>query len=162
MAVAIGPNVEASKAGASHASDALRLALWRLRSGSDAADVVQDVFARLGAGVGSVREPRAFVLTLARRLATDQARRRKVRRADELVDDQLVGLDASSVERVVDAAPASRGASWRKGRPDALLSVSSSHDLTVEGTEGGDLGHWRAPAVVLGRVGGRCSEAVRP
>jgi RNA polymerase sigma-70 factor (ECF subfamily) len=93
------------------AADAYGLALWRLRSHADAADVVSDLFVRLArmrADLAAVREPRAFVLTLVRRIAVDHVRRRQVRRAEELTDALLVEADSPGAERSFDAARASR------------------------------------------------------
>ncbi|AZW30964.1 sigma-70 region 2 [Bordetella bronchiseptica GA96-01] len=56
----------------------------KLGCGFDAADIAHDTFHRLLAapgGVGEVREPRAYLTTLAHGLAIDRLRRRKMERA---------------------------------------------------------------------------------
>ena len=91
--------------------DVYGLALWRLRSPADAADAVQEVFVRLAqqrASLGAVREPRAFVLTIARRVAVDRARRRAVRQGSDLDEARLVEADAMSAETRLDSERASR------------------------------------------------------
>lgn len=54
------------------------LALWRTRSTSDAADVVQEVFVRLAGRVGklkNVKSPYAYLLQIAHRLSSDLFRK---------------------------------------------------------------------------------------
>jgi RNA polymerase sigma-70 factor (ECF subfamily) len=86
------------------------LALWRTGSEEDAADVVQDVFVRVaeqGRRLASVRNPRAWLLTVTRRIAVDHVRR-KSRRATEPLDEYpfLTAADGHS-ERMLDAAQVS-------------------------------------------------------
>jgi RNA polymerase sigma-70 factor (ECF subfamily) len=86
------------------------LALWRTGSEEDAADVVQDVFVRVaeqGPRLASVRNPRAWLLTVTRRIAVDHVRR-KSRRATEPLDEYpfLTAADGHS-ERMLDAAQVS-------------------------------------------------------
>jgi len=86
------------------------LALWRTGSAEDASDVVQDVFVRVaeqGSKLASVRNPRAWLLTVTRRMAVDCTRRRS-RRATEPLDEYLflTAADGHS-ERMLDAAQAS-------------------------------------------------------
>lgn len=72
------------------------LALWRTGSKEDAADVVQDVFVRVaeqGAKLAKVRNPKAWLLTVARRAAVDVTRRRS-RRAADPIDDHPFLTDA--------------------------------------------------------------------
>jgi RNA polymerase sigma-70 factor (ECF subfamily) len=92
------------------APDLYGLALWRTGSVEDAADVVQDVFVRVaeqGSKLASVRNPRAWLLTVTRRIAVDFVRRRS-RRATEPLDEYLflTAADGHS-ERMLDAAQAS-------------------------------------------------------
>lgn len=86
------------------------LALWRTGSEEDAADIVQDVFVRVaeqGSKLASVRNPRAWLLTVTRRIAVDHVRR-KSRRATEPLDEYsfLTAADGHS-ERMLDAAQVS-------------------------------------------------------
>jgi len=56
------------------------LALWRTGSHEDARDVVQEVFVRLveqGDRLRKVKNPRAWILTVAHRVAVDTTRRRR-------------------------------------------------------------------------------------
>ncbi|MCI0413401.1 sigma-70 family RNA polymerase sigma factor [bacterium] len=56
------------------------LALWRTRSRSDAADVVQEVFARLAGRAGklkNVKRPYAYLLQIAHRISCDLFRKNK-------------------------------------------------------------------------------------
>ncbi|MFI5166191.1 MAG: RNA polymerase sigma factor [Thermoanaerobaculales bacterium] len=91
------------------------IALWRTGSREDAADVVQDVFVRLaraGSKLTKVRNPRAYLLTMAHRAAIDVVRQR---RRSEPVDDALLEpvvpdhasiLDAARLSALVRALPA--------------------------------------------------------
>ena len=86
------------------------LALWRTGSQEDAADVVQDVFVRVaeqGSRLAAIRNPRAWLLTVTRRIAVDFTRRRS-RRATEPLDEYpfLTAADGHS-ERMLDAAQVS-------------------------------------------------------
>jgi len=91
------------------------LALWRTGSTEDARDVVQELFVRVaeqGARLRRVRQPRAWLLAGAHRIAVDCTRRR--RRSEPPADCALVesepgrtGAERDS-NRLLDAATASR------------------------------------------------------
>ena len=86
------------------ACDLFGAALWRTGSREDAADVVQEVFVRLaraGRKLANVRNPRAYLLTMAHRAAVDVLRKR--RRA-EPVDDALLEPVAPDHDARADAA----------------------------------------------------------
>lgn len=62
------------------ADDLYGLALWRTGSAADAEDAVQEVFLRLSstpAKLGSVRNPRAYLLRMTHNAAVDAVRRRE-------------------------------------------------------------------------------------
>lgn len=83
------------------------LALWRTRSVEDAEDAVQEVFVRLarrGAKLSRVRDPKAYLLRMARNAAVDVSSRRRHEQLDESTPP-LVEVDA--VESQVDARRAS-------------------------------------------------------
>lgn len=86
------------------------LALWRTGSEDDAADVVQDVFVRVaeqGARLAKVRNPRAWIMTVAHRAAIDLVRRRSRRQTEPL--EQCVFLSAAdgAGERTLEATQVS-------------------------------------------------------
>ena len=86
------------------------LALWRTGSKDDAADVVQEVFVRVaeqGGRLAKVRNPRAWLLTVARRAAVDVTRRRSRRAADSLDDYPFLTAADDHGERFLDAAQVS-------------------------------------------------------
>jgi RNA polymerase sigma-70 factor (ECF subfamily) len=99
------------------AADVYRLALWRTGDVMDAEDVVQNVFVKVaeqGCRLARVRQPRRWLLTVARRCAVDCVRRRARCDADELREaPYLVALsndpgrsaDARTVSRLVDRLP---------------------------------------------------------
>jgi RNA polymerase sigma-70 factor (ECF subfamily) len=107
------------------ASDLYGLALWRTGSADDAADVVHDVFVRLaeqGERLARVKNPKAWLLTVAHRAAVDVTRRRKRRRAGPLEDCPLLTAAAVDGDRAVDALRASRLlASLPAGQRDAIF-----------------------------------------
>lgn len=83
------------------------LALWRTGSAEDAADVVQDVFVRVveqGAGLVKVRNPRAWLLTVAHRAAVDVTRRRRRRPSEPIEDHPFLTDGVDEGERLLDAA----------------------------------------------------------
>lgn len=87
------------------------LALWHTGSPEDARDVVQEVFVKLAEQrdrLHRVRDPRAWLLTVAYRLSVDVLRRRR-RRCVEPIDDHplLVSSDADA-GRALDAHRVSR------------------------------------------------------
>lgn len=78
------------------ASRIFGLALWRTGSHDDACDVVQDVFVRVAEQrerLRTIRDPRSWLLTVARRVAVDVVRRRK-RRATEPIEERCAFLEA--------------------------------------------------------------------
>jgi len=86
------------------------LALWRTGSRDDACDVVQDVFVRVAEHrdrLARVRDPRAWLLAVAHRLAVDVVRRRRRRRAEPLEHCSFLEAHGEDATRAVDAARAS-------------------------------------------------------
>lgn len=86
------------------------LALWRTGSEEDAADVVQDVFVRVveqGRKLASVRNPRAWMLTVTHRASIDVTRRRRRRPTEPLEDYPFLTAAADDSDRMLDAAQAS-------------------------------------------------------
>lgn len=84
------------------------LALWRTGSKEDARDVVQELFARLveqGARLRRVKDPRAWLLTVAHRIAVDATRRR--RKSEPLEECRFVEPATGDADRQLDAARAS-------------------------------------------------------
>jgi RNA polymerase sigma-70 factor (ECF subfamily) len=82
------------------------LALWRCGSRTEAEDAVQDVFVRLATtttDLRAVRDPRAYLLTMVRRSACDQVRRR---RASEPLDELLVESTRPQPQVAAEAAAA--------------------------------------------------------
>jgi RNA polymerase sigma-70 factor (ECF subfamily) len=87
------------------------LALWRTGSKEDAADVVHDVFVRLAEQrerLRRVREPKSWLLTVARRLAIDRTRRRRRQSADSLDEHPYLEAPPHDAERFVEARRISR------------------------------------------------------
>jgi RNA polymerase sigma-70 factor (ECF subfamily) len=89
------------------------LALWRTGSTEDARDVVQELFLRLaeqGKRLRGVKNPRAWLLTVAHRIAVDVTRRRG--RSEPLEDCPFVEASPGEVgaalrtERAIDAEAA--------------------------------------------------------
>lgn len=73
-------------------------ALWSTGSAPDAADIVSEVFIRVveqGPRLHRVHNPRAWLLTVARRLALDLARERQRRPSEPL--DAAVGRDGDAL-----------------------------------------------------------------
>jgi RNA polymerase sigma-70 factor (ECF subfamily) len=86
------------------------LALWRTGSEADAADVVQDVFVRVveqGRRLATVRNPKAWLLTVTYRAAIDVTRRRSRRSAEPLEEYSFLTACDDDSERMLDAAQAS-------------------------------------------------------
>ena len=86
------------------------LALWRTRSPEDAADVVQETFVRVaqqGPRLAQIRKPKTWLLTVARRLAIDLARRKRVREAEQLEEHPYLEAEAADPARSLDAQRAS-------------------------------------------------------
>lgn len=84
------------------------LALWRCGSRSEAEDALQDVFVKLAtsrADLRRVRDPRAYLLAMARRAACDLLRKR---RPSESLDDLLLEAPAADPAVTADAQAASR------------------------------------------------------
>ena len=92
------------------ASKIYGLALWRTGSEEDAADVVQDVFVRVaeqGARLAKVRNPRAWMMTVANRAAIDVIRRRSRRQTEPLQDCAYLTTAANDGERTLEATQVS-------------------------------------------------------
>jgi len=86
------------------------LALWRTGSRDDAGDVVQEVFVRVaeqGLRLLKVKNPKAWLLAVTRRLAIDLTRRRKVRAADPIEAHPLLEASGHDLGRAADAKRAS-------------------------------------------------------
>ena len=86
------------------------LALWRTGSEEDAADIVQDVFVRIaeqGSKLAAVRNPRAWLLTVTRRMAVDHMRRRSRRSTEPLDEYSFLTAADGHGERMLDAAQVS-------------------------------------------------------
>ncbi len=84
------------------------LALWRTGSRQDACDVVQEVFVRLVEQrdrLRKVRNPRAWILTVAHRVALDVTRRRK--EPEPLEACRFLESAAKDADREIDAGRAS-------------------------------------------------------
>lgn len=80
------------------------LALWRTGSREDACDVVQEVFVRLVEQrdrLRKVRNPRAWILTVAHRVAVDATRRRK--QSEPLEACRFLESAPGDTERELDA-----------------------------------------------------------
>ena len=95
------------------------LAAWRLGSADDAADVVHDVFVRVaetGSRLTAVRDPRAWLLAVAHRVAIDHTRR-KARRATAALDDNpYLEAPAEDPGRRLDARAAAAALDRLPGR----------------------------------------------
>jgi RNA polymerase sigma-70 factor (ECF subfamily) len=92
------------------ASRIFGLALWRTGSPEDAGDVLHDLFVRVASQrnrLRRVRNPRAWLLTVARRLAVDAVRRRKRAEADSVEDCPFLEAPAGDATRTLDAQRAS-------------------------------------------------------
>ncbi|MCU0305739.1 MAG: sigma-70 family RNA polymerase sigma factor [Thermoanaerobaculales bacterium] len=92
-------------------ADVYRLALWRTDSAEDAEDVVQDVFVKVAERcreLGSVRRPRAWLLTVAHRCAIDLVRRRERRRAEPVDATPFLEATDSDPDRELEAGRVSR------------------------------------------------------
>ena len=86
------------------------LALWRTGSEDDAADVVQDVFIRVaeqGPRLESVRNPRAWIMTVTHRAAIDLVRRRSRRQAEPLEGCSFLSAADDSGKQTHEAAQVS-------------------------------------------------------
>jgi RNA polymerase sigma-70 factor (ECF subfamily) len=86
------------------------LALWHTGSREDAGDTVQEVFVRLlqkRRRLARVRNPRVWLLTVARRAAVDLIRRRKRRAAIPLEACPFLASPGEDPERTRDAQRAS-------------------------------------------------------
>ena len=84
------------------------LALWRTGSREDAGDVVQEVFVRLveqGDRLRRVKNPKAWIFTLAHRVAVDATRRR--RKSEPLESCRFLESTPGDADRELDAGRAS-------------------------------------------------------
>ena len=102
-----------------YATQIYGLALWRTASPDDAADVLQIVFVKLAerrGQLGAVQNPRAYILTMARRATVDLVRSRRRRPAISTEDVAFLevatessGKDSAvTPEESIDARNASR------------------------------------------------------
>jgi len=90
------------------ADDLYGLALWRTGSRADAEDAVQETFLRLARGpqgAAQARHPRAYLLTMARRAAIDQRRKR---REQALSPEAVLLAPGPDLARAADAERATR------------------------------------------------------
>jgi RNA polymerase sigma-70 factor (ECF subfamily) len=104
------------------ADDLFGLALWHTGSREDAADAVQEVFVRLALRarrLGSVRNPRAYLLAMVHSTAVDvlRGRRRTVEATDALLEpvaaDHERAADAGRLSALLRCLPAAqREAVW--------------------------------------------------
>lgn len=81
-------------------------AVWACGSAEDASDIVADVFLKIaehGDRLRRVRDPRAWLLTVTRRLAIDLARRRQRRPTAPLDAAALLTAPAADPDRHLDA-----------------------------------------------------------
>jgi RNA polymerase sigma-70 factor (ECF subfamily) len=81
-------------------------AAWSTGEHTEAADVVAELFARVaahGERLRRVRNPRAWLLTVTRRLCTDVARRRTRRPVHPLEEATFVAVEVADPDRCVDA-----------------------------------------------------------
>lgn len=86
------------------------IAHWRTESVEDAKDVVQEVFLRIARShrrLGSVEDPRAWLLSLAHHVSVDLVRRRKRRESRSLDDFPFLAAPSGDLLREVDARRAS-------------------------------------------------------
>jgi RNA polymerase sigma-70 factor (ECF subfamily) len=86
------------------------LALWRTGSREDACDVVQDVFVRVAERrdrLAGVRDPKAWLLSVAHRMAVDAVRRRERRRSEPLESCAFLQAPGEDAARGLDAGRAS-------------------------------------------------------
>ncbi|HQR47517.1 MAG TPA: sigma-70 family RNA polymerase sigma factor [Thermoanaerobaculia bacterium] len=86
------------------------IAHWRTGSVEDARDVVQEVFLRIARShrrLGSVEDPRAWLLSLAHHVSVDVVRRRKRREAGRVDDFPYLAAPDGDVPREIDARRAS-------------------------------------------------------
>lgn len=99
------------------------LAVWATGSKDDASDVVADVFVKLaehGERLRSVRDPRAWLLTVTRRLAIDLHRREKRRSPASLEQADLLVAAENDPGRGIDAR---RASVWLARLPDRQREV---------------------------------------
>jgi RNA polymerase sigma-70 factor (ECF subfamily) len=92
------------------ASRIFGLALWRTGSPEEAGDVVQDLFVRVASQrdrLRRVRDPKAWLLTVTRRLAVDAVRRRKRHAAEPVEDCPFLEAPGGDASRILDAQRAS-------------------------------------------------------
>jgi len=92
------------------ASRIFGLALWRTGSPEDAGDVVQELFVRVATQrnrLRRVRDPKAWLLTVARRLAVDAVRRRNRHAAEPVEECPFLEAPGGDAARILDAQRAS-------------------------------------------------------
>jgi RNA polymerase sigma-70 factor (ECF subfamily) len=87
------------------------LALWHTGSRDDACDVVQEVIVRVAEQrqrLTKVKDPRAWLMAVAYRLAVDVLRRRKRRPSEPLEGHPFLAAPGVDADRAVDAQRVSR------------------------------------------------------
>lgn len=92
------------------ATEMYRLALWRTGNPDDAADVVQSVLVRLAEmrpRLGTIRDPRAYLLAMAHRAAIDRRRGPASRTVPFLEHTALLQAAPGDPDREIDARRAS-------------------------------------------------------
>ncbi len=123
--------------------------LWRrLGNSSDAADLAQDTFVRILGGRqeqwAGLREPRAFLATIARGLVIDLYRRRTLEQAwlahlAELPEDEAPSPEQQhilletlvAVDRLLDGLTSKTRAAWLYSRLDGLSHAEIAAHLQV-------------------------------
>ncbi len=120
----------------------------RLGNASDAADLAHDTFVRILAGrqarLAELREPRAWLTTIARGLLVDQYRRRELEQAwlaalasqpvatAPSPEERRLVLDALlEVDRMLDGLSAKTRAAWLLSRLDGLAHAEIAEQLGV-------------------------------
>lgn len=109
------------------------LAAWRLGSVEDAADVAQDVFVRVAQSADRLRDvvdPRAWLLSVAHRLAVDHVRRRARREAASLDERPFLEPPTGDPVRHLEARAATAALARLPGRERAAIYLRHFADCT--------------------------------
>ncbi len=109
------------------------LALWRTGNASEAEDAVQDVFVRLAnpkLDLRRVRDPRAYLLTMARRAAVDRLRGRSPGESLEDLTAEFLTAPEEDPALVVDAAAACKWLSRLDEAQREVLFLRQYADLS--------------------------------
>jgi len=115
--------------------DLYGLALWRTGSPDDAADVVQEAFIRLASHrhrLPAVRNPRAWLLTVAHRLAVDVVRRRRRHDVEPSEDQALLCAPDHDPSIAVDATRASALLAQLPAKQRDVIYLRHFCDLTFK------------------------------